>query len=119
MQGLVMERIQNSVDAASEKKYIYLGDGTGDFCPSLKLKDKDFLMPRRNFPLCDLVSKNSNHVKAEVHAWRNGEELHDVMLHIIKNSVSSCTPTRSIDCKLGSISIDVHNPLPTALPVPQ
>ncbi|XP_047176635.1 inorganic pyrophosphatase 1-like [Vigna umbellata] len=124
--GLVMERIQNSVDAASEQKYIYLGDGNGDFCPSLKLKDKDFLMPRRNFPLYDLVSKNSNHVKAEVHAWRNGEELHDVMLHIIKkaigegkSSVSSCTPTRSIDCKLGSISIDVHNPLPTALPVPQ
>ncbi|XP_027925676.1 inorganic pyrophosphatase 2-like [Vigna unguiculata] len=124
--GLVMERIQKSVDAASEKKYIYVGDGNGDFCPSLKLKDKDFLMPRRNFPLFDLVSKNSNHIKPEVHAWRNGEELYDVMLHIMnkaigegKNSVSSCTSTRSIDCKLGSISIDVHNnPLPSALPVP-
>jgi len=121
-----MERIQKSVDAASEKKYIYVGDGNGDFCPSLKLKDKDFLMPRRNFPLFDLVSKNSNHIKPEVHAWRNGEELYDVMLHIMnkaigegKNSVSSCTSTRSIDCKLGSISIDVHNnPLPSALPVP-
>ncbi|KAK7335887.1 hypothetical protein VNO80_28000 [Phaseolus coccineus] len=125
--GLVIERIQNSVDGAGEKKYIYLGDGTGDFCPSLKLKDKDYLMPRRNFPLCDLVSKNSNHIKSEVHAWRNGEELYDVMLHIInkiigegKSSVSSSTPTISIDCKLGSISIDVHNnPLPKALPVPQ
>jgi len=84
-------------------------------------------MPRRDFPLCDLVSKNSNKIKSEVHAWRNGEELYDVMLHIInkeigegKNSVStSTTPTISIDCKLGSISIDVHNPLPKALPVPQ
>jgi len=123
----VIERIQN--DGAEEKKYIYLGDGNGDFCPSLKLKDKDYLMPRRNFPLCDLVSKNPNHIKPEVHAWRNGEELYDVMLHIInkiigeegKNSVSSSsTPTISIDCKLGSISIDVHNnPLPKALPVPQ
>ncbi|KAG4961498.1 hypothetical protein JHK87_038131 [Glycine soja] len=123
--GMITERIQNSVDAAGEK-FIYLGDGSGDFCPSLKLKDRDYLMPRKNFPLCDLVSENSKHIKAEVHAWRDGEELYDVLLHFIdkaigegnKNIISS-TPIVSVDCKLGSISIEAHKPLPKAIPVPQ
>ncbi|KHN30036.1 Inorganic pyrophosphatase 1 [Glycine soja] len=124
-EGMITERIQNSVDAAG-KKFIYLGDGSGDFCPSLKLKDRDYLMPRKNFPLCDLVSENSKHIKAEVHAWRDGEELYDVLLHFIdkaigegnKNIISS-TPIVSVDCKLGSISIEAHKPLPKAIPVPQ
>ncbi|KHN32680.1 Inorganic pyrophosphatase 2 [Glycine soja] len=104
--GMIIERIQNSVDAAG-KKFIYLGDGSVDFCPSLKLKDRDYLMPRKNFPLCDLVSENSNLIKAEVHAWRDGEELYDVLLHFINKaigegngSISSSTPIISVDCKL-------------------
>ncbi|TKY48241.1 Inorganic pyrophosphatase 2 [Spatholobus suberectus] len=124
--GLVIERIQNSLDAAGKKKFIYLGDGSGDFCPSLKLKDRDYLMPRMNFPLCDLVSKSSDLIKAEVHAWRDGEELYDVLLHFINKAIgegnsiiSSSTPTISVDCKLGSISIGAHKPFPKALPVPQ
>ncbi|XP_027342897.1 inorganic pyrophosphatase 2-like [Abrus precatorius] len=123
--GLVIESIQNSLGAEGKKKFIYLGDGNGDFCPSLKLKDGDYLMPRMNFPLCDLVSKNSNLIKAEVHAWRDGEELEHVLLHIINkaigegNSTSSSIPTISVDCKSGPISIDAHIPFPKALPVPQ
>ncbi|KAH1207534.1 Inorganic pyrophosphatase 2 [Glycine max] len=104
--GMIIERIQNSVDAAG-KKFIYLGDGSVNFCPSLKLKDRDYLMPRKNFPLCDLVSENSNLIKAEVHAWRDGEELYDVLLHFINKaigegngSISSSTPIISVDCKL-------------------
>nr|AFK48095.1 unknown [Lotus japonicus] len=125
--GLVMDRIQNSLDAAGKKKFmIYLGDGSGDFCPSLKLKDSDYLTPRTNFRLCDLVSKNSNAIKAEVHAWRDGAELENVLLHIINktingegsNGTSGSTPIISVDCKFGTISIDGHNPFPKALSVP-
>ncbi|RDX76629.1 Inorganic pyrophosphatase 1, partial [Mucuna pruriens] len=126
-QGLVIERIQNLLDDAGKKKFIYIGDGNGDFCPSLKLKDRDYLMPRKNFPLCDLVSKNSDIIKAEVHGWKDGEELYDVLNHIINKAVgegnsiiSTCSPKVSVDCKLGSISIDAHKkPFPKALPVPQ
>ncbi|XP_061352707.1 inorganic pyrophosphatase 2-like [Gastrolobium bilobum] len=85
--GLVIGRIQNSVDDAGKKKFIYLGDGNGDFCPNLKLKNSDYLMPRKNFSLCDLVSKNSNKIKAEVHAWKDGEELEEVLLHIINKAI--------------------------------
>ena len=81
-------------------------------------------MPRTNFPLCDLVSKNSDDIKAEVNAWRDGEELEHVLLHIINkaigegNKISSSTPTISVDCKLAPISIDAHKSFPKALKVP-
>ncbi|KAJ6341042.1 hypothetical protein OIU78_009257 [Salix suchowensis] len=34
--GLVIERIQASISKEGSKKIIYLGDGAGDYCPSLK-----------------------------------------------------------------------------------
>ncbi|TKY64391.1 Inorganic pyrophosphatase 1 [Spatholobus suberectus] len=122
--GLVIERIQNSLAAAGKKKLIYLGDGNGDFCPSLKLKDSDYLMPRTDFPLCDLVSKNSNKIKAEVHGWRDGKELELVLLQLINkaigegNNINNSTQNVSVDCKLGTIPMDTHQPLPKALSVP-
>jgi len=129
MQGLVIERIQNSMAEAGKKKVIYIGDGNGDFCPSLKLKESDFLMPRTGFPLCDLVSKNSNQIKAEVHGWRDGKELQHVLLNLINKAIeegnntinNNTLQTISLDCKLlqPPIPIDTHQPLPKALSVPQ
>ncbi|XP_020228584.1 inorganic pyrophosphatase 2 [Cajanus cajan] len=123
--GLVIERIQNSLEAAGKKKVIYLGDGSGDFCPSLKLKDGDYLMPRMDFPLCDLVSKNYNNIKAEVHGWRDGKELEHFLLHLINKAIgegdninNSTRNVSVIDCKLESIPIDTHQPLPKSLSFP-
>ncbi|KAG5617221.1 hypothetical protein H5410_017045 [Solanum commersonii] len=45
--GLVIERIQASLAKVGKKRMIYLGDGAGDFCPSLKMKEQDFVMPRK------------------------------------------------------------------------
>jgi len=126
MQGLVIERIQNPLAGAGKKKVIYIGDGNGDFCPSLKL-ESDHLMPRTGFPLCDLVAKNSTKIKAQVHGWRDGKELHHVLLHLINktieegNIINNTPQTISLDCKLvpTSIPIDTHQPLPKALSVPQ
>lgn len=124
IQGLVIERIQNSLSAEGKNKIIYLGDGNGDFCPVLKLKDSDYLMPRKDFPLSDLISKNSNKIKAQVHDWRDGKELEHVLLHVInkaigeENNINTCTQKVSVDCKLGPIPIDTHQSLPKVLSVP-
>jgi pyridoxal phosphate phosphatase PHOSPHO2 len=40
------------------KRFIYLGDGVGDYSPSLRLKERDFMMPRNNFPVWDLIYKD-------------------------------------------------------------
>ncbi|KAL1339051.1 hypothetical protein AAHE18_U004500 [Arachis hypogaea] len=124
--GVIIERIQNLLSTEGKKKFIYLGDGNGDFCPSLKLKENDYLMPRKYFPLSDLVSKDSNKIKAEVHGWKDGEELENILVHIINKEIegnkinNNSTPKISIDCKLGSIPImdtTTYQPLPKALPV--
>ncbi|KAK4267339.1 hypothetical protein QN277_024131 [Acacia crassicarpa] len=129
--GKIIERIQKCIAEEGNKKIIYLGDGSGDFCPSLKLKDTDSLMPRKNFALSDLVSKNSNRVKAEVHDWTDGEELRQVLLRIINthqeeankssSEEDSSTPIMAVDCKMvGPITpIDAPKNLPRqAIPVP-
>lgn len=125
--GLIIERIQASIlsmEGKKKTKMIYLGDGLGDYCPSLKLNEGDYLMPRKNFPVWDLISKNSKLVKAEIHEWSNGEELEYILLQII-NKISKEEEDKSISqlipgdyCRLKTISVVEHETLPKVLPVP-
>ncbi|XP_043721660.1 inorganic pyrophosphatase 1-like [Telopea speciosissima] len=121
--GLVIERIQASVFAEGKKRFIYLGDGKGDYCPSLKLNEGDRVMPRKNFPLWDLICSNPLLIKAEIHEWSNGEELERILLHLInmitieESSNSISTQFISGDCKFETIPISTHESFPKALPV--
>ncbi|KAK2654054.1 hypothetical protein Ddye_013910 [Dipteronia dyeriana] len=128
--GLIIERIQASLaKEGDKKKMIYLGDGSGDYCPSLKLKEDDHVMPRKNFPLWDLIFSNPNKIKAEIHEWTNGEELEKVLLQIINKisldeeeegkSTRASQLLSASDCKLQIISASAHEALPQALSVPQ
>ncbi|XP_047261717.1 inorganic pyrophosphatase 2-like, partial [Capsicum annuum] len=76
--GLVIERMQ-AVSLAMEgnnnkKRMIYLGDEAGDFCPSLMLREQDFVMPRKDFPVWKLMNENCQLIKAKIHGWTDGEE---------------------------------------------
>ncbi|KAK9273266.1 hypothetical protein L1049_018073 [Liquidambar formosana] len=73
--GLVMERIRASFSAGGKKRFIYLGDGHADLCSGLKLKEGDFLMPRKNFPLWNDICTNPALIKAEIREWSHGKEL--------------------------------------------
>ncbi|CAN6573456.1 unnamed protein product [Malus baccata var. baccata] len=106
-----------SVSTDGKKRLIYLGDGSGDYCPSLKLKEGDFVMPRKNFPLYDLICKNPLLIKAEIHEWTDGEELEQILLNLINSiSIDEHAQFLSADCKLQTISVEA---LPQALPVQQ
>lgn len=121
--GTVIERIQASLalEGGSKKRIIYLGDGSGDYCPSLKLNEGDFVMPRKNFPVWDLICRNPLLVKAEIHEWTDGQELEEVMLQIInavlsEDNLSVCS--QMVDCKLQTISVSAaQEAFPPALPV--
>ncbi|KAK7369854.1 hypothetical protein VNO80_11900 [Phaseolus coccineus] len=80
--GLVIDQIRGSLPG-NERKFIYLGDGTGDYCPTLKLKEGDFVMPRKNYPLWNRIHSDPKLVAAEVHDWSNGEELESILLKLI------------------------------------
>lgn len=118
MQGLIIDRIQNSISEGENKRFIYLGDGIGDYCPSLRLKERDFMMPRKNFPVWDLICKDPLLIKAEIHGWSDGEELEQVLLQLInKITMEENAQFISADCKLQTLSIPAHESLPKVLPV--
>ncbi|KAK3220162.1 hypothetical protein Dsin_014132 [Dipteronia sinensis] len=108
---------------------IYLGDGSGDFCPSSKLKEEDHVMPRKIFPLWELIFSNPIWIKAEIHKWTDREEPEKVLLQIInkislqaEGGKSTCAVHELLpasDCKLQTISASGHEALPQPLSVPQ
>ncbi|KGN45537.1 inorganic pyrophosphatase 2 [Cucumis sativus] len=114
--GLVMERIQASLmSEGKKKKFIYLGDGSGDYCPSLKLGEGDFLMPRKNFPLWDLISQNPLVIKAEIHEWSDGEELARILLNLIK-TISMAENAQLLSPQ--NMGVPVYEALPSPTPKP-
>lgn len=81
--GLITDRIQNTVSELDNKRFIYLGGGTGDYCPSLRLREIYFVMPRKNYPVWDLICKDPSLVKAQIHGWCDGEEFELVLMKLI------------------------------------
>ncbi|KAK9275012.1 hypothetical protein L1049_022270 [Liquidambar formosana] len=124
--GLVIERIQASTSDNGKKRFFYLGDGNGDFCPSLKLKEGDHVMPRMNFPLWKRICSSPTVIKAEVHAWSDGEELERVLLHLINTisveenniDISSTSQLNSSDCNSQTSPGSTNEAFPHTLPVP-
>ncbi|EHA8590022.1 inorganic pyrophosphatase 2-like [Cocos nucifera] len=107
----IIERIQAQASAEGKERFIYLGDGKGDYCPSLKLGEEDYVMPRKDYPLWQLICDNPQQLKAEVHEWSNGEELERTLLQLISMSSAAdhnhAAQLFSADCKFETIPIYV------------
>ncbi|KAK8664563.1 hypothetical protein V6N13_084347 [Hibiscus sabdariffa] len=119
-EGTVIERIQASLSAMEEKKtIIYMGDGLGDFCPSSKLGDTDYMLPRKDFPVWDLICQNRSLIKAQVCEWSNGDEFEHVLLHLIINIIAKNNTSQLYsDCKLQTIPGAAYEAFSKTLYVP-
>ncbi|KAG6529865.1 thiamine phosphate phosphatase-like protein [Zingiber officinale] len=122
--GKIIDRIQSTSSTEGKKRFIYLGDGKGDYCPSLKLNQGDFVMPRKNYPLWNLILGNRQLLKAEVHEWSNGEELKLILLQLINRAIDGGnyrTPTQvlSVDCKHVPVAVSGAEDRPIPLRIPQ
>nr|GMC74827.1 inorganic pyrophosphatase 1-like [Ipomoea batatas] len=113
--SMVVERIQASMAKEGKKRMIYLGDGIGDFCPSLKLKAGDFMMPRKDFPVWELIKENRSLLEAEIHEWSNGEDFERILLHLINRICIEDSQFLATESKFQAISIEA---LPKPIPVP-
>lgn len=137
--GMVMEKL---ISQEENKTFIYLGDGNGDYCPSMKLRKVDYCMPRKNFPLWDVISSNPKLITSSIHEWTDGGDLERVLLSLT-NSIISPTKDQNkettnnnsnsnngiihifprVDCKLIHESRPMggnsHEALPPALSVPR
>ncbi|XP_073137924.1 inorganic pyrophosphatase 1-like [Henckelia pumila] len=105
--GMIVERIKLcSVAKEGKKRMIYLGDGLGDFCPSLQLEEGDFMMPRKKFPAWNLIRENLGRIRAEIHEWMDGAELESILLQLIEKVRIQESAVQSAlmgDCKFSSI----------------
>lgn len=78
------------------------------------------MMPRKNFPVWDLICKDPLLVKAEIHEWSDGKDLEQVLsLLINKISMDESAQFISADCKLQTISVYAHEALPQVFPIRQ
>ncbi|KFK41741.1 hypothetical protein AALP_AA2G166400 [Arabis alpina] len=124
--GLIIERIQESLaKEGKKKKVIYLGDGAGDYCPSLNLKAEDYVMPRKNFPVWDLISQNPMLVNAAIREWTDGESLEMVLMGVIEeirleDEKEKLLISAENTCKMHTIPVGINVPImPRALRVSQ
>ncbi|XBI03375.1 hypothetical protein VPH35_131798 [Triticum aestivum] len=88
--GKVMEGMLQELSAAAAaagmrrpSRVVYLGDGRGDYCPTLKLAERDYMMPRKGYPVWDLIAGDRRAVRADVHGWADFKDLETVLLDII------------------------------------
>ncbi|KAK9141903.1 hypothetical protein Syun_011303 [Stephania yunnanensis] len=112
--GQVIERMKAAALAEGKKRFIYLGDGQGDFCAILKLGDDDFAMPRKDYWLCQLIYKNPLLIKAKIREWSDGDELQKVLLCLINSSnfdggsALGTATLSSTDCKFEALPVRSH-----------
>jgi pyridoxal phosphate phosphatase PHOSPHO2 len=81
--GAIVDGIQRCFPPESNKRFIYLGDGRGDFCPSLKLGSEDHVLARQEYPLWKLLGQNPDLVKAQVHSWSNAKDVEDCLCKLL------------------------------------
>ncbi|XP_040377165.1 inorganic pyrophosphatase 2-like [Oryza brachyantha] len=95
--GKVMERIVDEIScgggggkpAARRRRVVYLGDGRGDYCPSLKLTERDYVMPRKGYPVWDLIAGDRDAVRGDVREWADFDDLEAVLLGIVAECLTS------------------------------
>ncbi|KAJ3686447.1 hypothetical protein LUZ61_015611 [Rhynchospora tenuis] len=115
--GVVIERIKKSMLKEGKQRIIYLGDGKGDYCPSLKLSERDQMMPRRNYPVWDLICSKQHVLSAQIHEWADAEELERVLLRLINSNSTSVQLIPTDATCHAAVPVTTHEALPKVLNV--
>lgn len=73
--GLILDGIRLGASEVPKKRIVYIGDGGGDYCPSLRLVDGDHVLARHGFPLAKCLKVNMGFVKATIHDWTIAKDI--------------------------------------------
>lgn len=70
------------------QKVFYIGDGENDICPTLALRQKDTVFPRRGFPMHkiiqDLRKTQPGVYKPAIVPWERGEDVVDFLKKVLQ-----------------------------------
>jgi pyridoxal phosphate phosphatase PHOSPHO2 len=101
---------------------VYLGDGMGDYCPSLKVAEGDYVMPRTGYPVCDLLlaASSSPSVRGAVRGWDGFEDLGRVLLGIVDGEIARAAAGDDVaaptpECR-GAVSLPLLRPKAVRVP---
>ncbi|XP_060553682.1 pyridoxal phosphate phosphatase PHOSPHO2-like isoform X2 [Ruditapes philippinarum] len=83
---ILEEHVKNAQDNVEFSHILYVGDGSNDLCPSLRLAEKDFVFPRKQYSLWKKLKKlgcldneeTDLELKAKIVEWSSGIEVLDV-----------------------------------------
>lgn len=64
-------------------RFIYVGEKSADYCPTLKLEKWDFVMPRKNSPLYTNICGPPSLVEATINEWNTGEQFLRILISLI------------------------------------
>ncbi|KAI5080837.1 hypothetical protein GOP47_0004578 [Adiantum capillus-veneris] len=81
--GKIISEIQSGMEQL-RRRIIYVGDGCGDFCPTLRLKEGDCVLPREEYPLLAMLMQNITDVKASVHPWGTAKIMEEKLVALIE-----------------------------------
>lgn len=77
------------------KTVAYIGDGTNDLCPSLRLRGGDMVFPRSGYTLIDYIADVKTkgvQLEAEVCEWDSGKEILEKLLTRYQNLNAAQVP---------------------------
>jgi pyridoxal phosphate phosphatase PHOSPHO2 len=82
--GRILDHHQRSSFPADFDAVIYIGDGSNDLCPALRLQPTDIVFARRGFKLATAIDKaatDGEHggVTARVVLWDTGHDILDIL----------------------------------------
>ena len=111
MERILRQEEEAAAGAASTAKtrrrrtVVYLGDGRGDYCPSLKLREGDYVMPRAGHPVCDLITASPP--AAAVRGWAGFEDLARVLLGIVDAEIARAAAAEEEDAGAAGAGVGV------------
>lgn len=82
--GTILDGIRAAAPSV-KRRTIYVGDGGGDYCPSLRLLRGDHVLARQGYPLEKLLKENYKLIEAEVHGWSSAQDVEDCLLELFKS----------------------------------
>jgi len=94
--GIVLDKLRAQYP---DRRVVYLGDGGGDLCPSLRLKHGDVVLARDGWTLHTKLNKaisdDSKSVAAQVKAWTNWDDVYTNIASFIASPTPLTIPNTS------------------------
>ncbi|KAJ0758796.1 putative inorganic diphosphatase [Helianthus annuus] len=79
--GTVIDDIRHS--DKKKRGIVYIGDGRDDLCPTLKLTEQDYVMPKEKNTLHHMLTLAKVPIKPKIHAWKDGEQLENNLIRLL------------------------------------